>query len=63
MLRELAQEFPAAGILVATRAHHILPPLASLTRLRLLQLAPNQRFQYLVGTVGQDRASTVAATP
>ena len=62
MLWEVAQQFPAAGILVATRVHHIVPPLPSLTRLRLLQLAPEQRFRYLVGAVGEDRARTVAAT-
>jgi hypothetical protein len=61
MLRNLAQQFPAAGILIATRAHHIVPPLPSSMRLRLLPVSPDQRFRYLAETVGVDRATTVTA--
>lgn len=61
MLRNLAQQFPAAGILIATRTHHIVPPLPSATRLHLLPLSPDQRFRYLVDSVGADRTTRVMA--
>ncbi len=59
MLRTLAQQFPAAGILIATRVHHIVPPLPSSTRLRLLPLSPDQRLRYLIESIGADRATAV----
>ena len=37
-LRELEREFPRAGIIVATRTHHIVPPLPGAMKLRLLPL-------------------------
>ena len=35
-LRQLERNFPATGILVATRTHHIVPPLPGALRTRLL---------------------------
>lgn len=47
MLRELERSFPTAGIIVATRTHHIIPPLAGAQRLRILPLNRQQRNDYL----------------
>ena len=52
MLRELETSFPAAGIIVATRTHHIVPPLLGAMRLRLLKLRRVQRAAYLRGRLG-----------
>ena len=46
-LRALERAFPAAGVIVATRTHHIVPPLPGSARIRLLPLTPDQRFHYL----------------
>ena len=46
-LRELERDFPSAGIIVATRAHHLTPPLPGALRLRLLRLRREQREAYL----------------
>jgi hypothetical protein len=46
-LRELERNFPTAGIVVATRAHHIRPPLPGSFRVRLLPLTRDQRAEYL----------------
>ena len=54
-LRELERSFPAAGIIVATRTHHIAPPLPGAVRLRLLLLTRRQRDGYLRARLG-DRA-------
>lgn len=54
-LRELDRSFPAAGIIVATRTHHVRPPLPGALRLRLLQLTRRQRNAYLRDRLG-DRA-------
>jgi hypothetical protein len=48
-LRDLQRDFRSAGIVVATRTHHILPPLPGATRLRLLALSGAQRRAYLDG--------------
>lgn len=37
-LRDLERDFPSAGIIVATRTHHLTPPLPGALRLRLLRL-------------------------
>ena len=47
ILRELERDFPGAGIIVATRTHHITPPLAGALRLRLSRLQRAQRTAYL----------------
>jgi hypothetical protein len=51
-LRELERDFAAAGILVATRTHHLTPPLRGAFRLRLLPLRRAQRSAYLTARLG-----------
>ena len=46
-LRNLQRDFRSAGIVVATRTHHIVPPLPGATRLRLLPLSGAERKAYL----------------
>ena len=46
-LRDLERNFPSAGIIVATRTHHLTPPLPGALRLRLLRLRRGQRTAYL----------------
>ncbi len=46
-LRELERDFPTAGIIVATRTHHLTPPLPGALRLRLERLRRTQRSDYL----------------
>ena len=46
-LRDLQRDFRSAGIVVATRTHHIVPPLPGATRLRLLSLNAAERGAYL----------------
>ena len=46
-LRELERNFPSASIIVATRTHHLTPPLPGALRLRLLHLLREQRAAYL----------------
>jgi hypothetical protein len=48
LLRELDTTFPRAGIVVATRTHHLTPPLPGAVRLRLLPLLRRERAAYLV---------------
>lgn len=55
-LRELERDFPGAGIIVATRTHHLTPPLPGALRLRLLRLQRVQRAAYL-----EDRLRAKAA--
>ncbi|MBI2770532.1 MAG: hypothetical protein HYX47_12975 [Burkholderiales bacterium] len=51
-LRELERDFPSAGIIVATRTHHVTPPLPGALRLRLLRLRRVQRAAYLAARLG-----------
>ncbi len=51
-LRELERDFPTAGIIVATRTHHLTPPLPGALRLRLLRLRRVQRAAYLTARLG-----------
>ncbi|MGU7776280.1 NACHT domain-containing protein [Burkholderia sp. MR1-5-21] len=51
-LRELERDFPSAGIIVATRTHHLTPPLPGALRLRLLRLRRVQRTAYLASRLG-----------
>jgi hypothetical protein len=46
-LAHLERNFPQAGIIVATRTHHIRPPLPGSFRTRLLPLSRRQRAEYL----------------
>ena len=65
-LRELERDFPSAGIIVATRAHHLAPPLPGATRLRLLPLRPVQRAEYLahrLGPGGAELRARIEADP
>ena len=55
-LSELERDFPSAGILVATRTHHIVPPLPGASRLRLLPVNRTERAQYLQDRL-HDRAN------
>ena len=55
-LRALDRAFPTAGIIVATRTHHIVPPLPGAARFRLLPLTPDQRLLYLERALGDDSA-------
>ncbi|XEG73696.1 hypothetical protein QA447_05550 [Pseudomonas sp. abacavir_1] len=55
-LRELERDFPSAGIIVATRTHHLTPPLPGALRLRLLRLQRGQRAAYLTARLGANAA-------
>jgi hypothetical protein len=55
-LRELERNFPSAGIIVATRTHHLTPPLPGALRLRLLRLRRVQRAAYLTARLGAQGA-------
>lgn len=55
-LRELERDFPSAGIIVATRTHHVTPPLPGALRLRLLRLRRVQRAAYLDARLGAKSA-------
>jgi len=55
-LADLERDYPKAGIIVATRSHHIRPPLQGSLRARLLPLNPRQRAEYLKQIAGS-RAS------
>lgn len=51
-LREIERDFPSAGIIVATRTHHLTPPLPGAVRLKLLRLRRAQRSAYLTTRLG-----------
>ena len=53
-LRGLEREFPSSGIIVATRTHHLTPPLPGAQRLRLLPLRRVQRTAYLTARLGAE---------
>ncbi|UWF48297.1 hypothetical protein NYP20_23765 [Pseudomonas sp. N3-W] len=55
-LRELERDFPSAGIIVATRTHHLTPPLPGALRLRLSRLRRTQRAAYLADRLGEKSA-------
>ena len=56
-LRQLERDFPTAGIIVATRTHHLVPPLPGALRLRLLHLRRAQRTEYLEARLGAEGAA------
>lgn len=65
-LRELERDFPSAGIIVATRTHHLVPPLPGALRLRLLRLRRVQRSAYLtarLGATGAELRARIDADP
>jgi hypothetical protein len=51
-LAQLERNFPAAGIVVATRTHYISPPLPGSFRAKLLTFNRRQRADYLNQTLG-----------
>jgi hypothetical protein len=51
-LRQLEREFPAAGIMVATRTHYMSPPVPGAFRAKLLPFNRRQRADYLLQTLG-----------
>lgn len=55
-IRELERDFPSAGIIIATRTHHLTPPLPGALRLRLLRLRRVQRAAYLAARLGMKGA-------
>ena len=59
-LRELERDFPAAGIIVATRTHHLKPPLPGALRLRLIHLQRVQRAAYLEARLDTQSAELAA---
>ena len=59
-LRELERDFPTAGIIVATRTHHLTPPLPGAVRLRLMHLRRVQRTAYLEKRLGTKSAELAA---
>lgn len=61
-LRGLERAFPTAGIIVATRTHHIVPPLPGAARFRLLPVTPDQRFRYLAQALGNGPARELNVT-
>jgi hypothetical protein len=52
-LRELEQNYPAAGIIVTTRTHRLRPPLPGAFRAELLTLRRAQRDEYLAKVLGK----------
>lgn len=54
-LAQLERDYPASGIIVATRTHYVSPPLPGSFRIRLLPLNRVQRTDYLRQALG-DRA-------
>jgi hypothetical protein len=52
-LRTIERDFPAAGIIVATRTHHVVPPLPGSMRVRLLTLTRRERAEYLRSGLGE----------
>ena len=59
-LRELEREFPGAGIIVATRTHHLTPPIPGALQLRLSRLGAMQRAEYLSSRLGEEAAEVQA---
>jgi hypothetical protein len=51
-LRSLDRDFPSAGIIVATRTHHLVPPLTEFQRAKLLPLTRQERRWYLGQRLG-----------
>lgn len=65
-LRELERDFPSAGVIVATRTHHLTPPLPGALRLRLLSLRRAQIETYLaarLGAKGDELRARIDADP
>lgn len=59
-LAHLERMFPTAGIIVATRAHHITPPLPGALGIRLLPLNRAERAHYVRERLGATASQLVA---
>ena len=59
-LRELERDFANAGIIVATRTHHLTPPLSGAERLRLMPARREQRSAYVEARLGTKRTELIA---
>ena len=55
-LASLERDFPSAGIVVASRTHHVVPPLPGAMRLRLQRLLRAQREDYLAARLSDKAA-------
>ena len=65
-LQALERNFPSTGIIVATRTHHLTPPLPGAVRLRVLRLRREQRTAYLMdrlGTTGTELLARIDGDP
>jgi hypothetical protein len=58
-LAQLDRNFPAAGIILATRAHRISPPLAATLRVRLSPLSRAQRTEYVRQLLGEKASDLI----
>jgi predicted NACHT family NTPase len=58
-LQALVRDFPAAGVIVATRTQRFAPQLPGSTRVRLLPLTVEQRFNYLEQALGTSQAQVL----
>ena len=61
LLADLDRNFPATGIVVATRAHYLQPPLRGCTRARLRALSRAQRADYLQQVLDRNAARLTEA--
>jgi hypothetical protein len=61
MMRELERQFPSAGILVATRAHHVSPPLPGSSRIRLRRVGHRARSMYVRERLGERATELLTA--
>ena len=55
VVKELERSFPSAGIIVATRTHHVRPPLAGGLRTRIQPLSRTQRADYVLRRLAERR--------
>ena len=65
-LVDLERSFPAAGIAIATRSHHVPPPLPGAIRLKLLPISHALRKSYLnevIGTAAGTLIEQIANSP
>lgn len=60
-LAALERAFPTAGIVVATRAHHVRPPLPGALKVQLLPLTARERATYVGSAVAGEQARELQA--
>ena len=61
LVRDLERQFPSAGILVATRAHYVTPPVPGATRLRLRRVGRLARSTYIRERLGEAATGLLTA--